>query len=138
MTDTLTPLVPDECRADEETLSRVLDALLFELNPVCLSAGLLDSCEAVLGEDSRLTPGQAESLALFQLQVLAGLMRYVPCEHPMREAAVNLLREGTPPADDAAALGHLRRLALCVLELATWIALAASPKNLSAGAPRGP
>ncbi len=98
---------------DLATLQRIRERLLFEAT--------LDDVESVLGEHCDLALEDIASLeprlykALHQLFILANLVE--PPSNPIMLAHAECLLAQPLPAEELAALGHLRRLAVIVQEL---------------------
>ncbi|MEC3994820.1 hypothetical protein VSR01_15325 [Actinacidiphila sp. DG2A-62] len=113
---------------DTETLVRVRGGLrLDQTGAVTLPAPLLDDLSAVLDSDRPLTSEQIQELTRRLKGLLRVLLRIAPPGNALDAPARRLVTERAP-ATGVAALGHLRRSAVCVLDIAEYVT-AAPPRD---------
>lgn len=111
-------------QADDATLIRVRGALLTLDAPVVLPSYLLDDLALSLGEEEELTPRQIAEVTHRLKQVFRCLVVIGADGSPELAAALNRIGvEPVPPPESAAGQGYLRRLAICVLDMAEHAAV---------------
>lgn len=133
MSITVIPMAEAD-RPDTETLQRVRDGLLLHrAGTVLLPSRMLDDLDAVLDEDATPTPREIAELRRRLGVALRRLLPAITADAHIQVVAYRLLTERIPSAESLEAVGHVRRLALCVLCLAEHAA--AGP--MTRGSPSG-